>query len=124
MVNVFGDHTSMGQPGLRGPPGRSGSKGDQGPKGDSGRSGIAEMYRWIPNLILEQFQKNETCCFLLTDSAKDLIKTADKYVTWNSRSGSKMNTIQNPSKKVFHISKIHNSLVFIKSLYGVDDVVL
>ena len=35
-----------------------------------------------------------------------------------------MNAIQNPSKKVLHISKTHSALVFIKSLYEVKDVVL
>ena len=32
-----------------------------------------------------------------------------------------MNAIQNPSKKVFHIPKTHNALVFIKSLHEVKD---
>ena len=40
----------------------------------------------FPYLTSEQFQRNETCCFLLTDPIKDLTKTADKYVTWVSRS--------------------------------------
>ena len=35
-----------------------------------------------------------------------------------------MNAIKNPSKRVLHISKTRNALVFIKSLYDVKDVVL
>ena len=41
-------------------------------------------------------------------------------MTWISR----INAIQNPSKKVLRIPKTHNALVFIKSLYEVKDVVL
>ena len=111
MVNVFRDHTSYGQLGPRGPPGRSGSKGDQGPNGDSGRSGIVDV-------------SMDTGSDIGTIPARELIKTADEYVTWNSRSALKMNAIQNPSKKVLHISKTHSALVFIESLYEVDDVVL
>ena len=67
-------------------------------------------------------QKSETYCFLLTDPAKHLTKTAGgAYMTGISRSGSKKNAIQNPSKKVLHISKTHNALVFIKLM---KDVVL
>ena len=110
MVNVFGDRgaSSDNKPGPRGP---------RGVKGDHRKSGIDDMCRWIPDLTLEQFQRNETCCFLLTNPAKDLIKTAGgAYVTWISRSGSKTNAILNPSKKVLRISNAHNALVFIKSL--------
>ena len=116
MVNVFGDRGVSSD----------GQSGPRGPRGDTEKSGINGMCRWIPDLTLQQFQRNETCCcFLLTDPAKDLTKTADKYITWISRSGSKkMNAILNPSKKVLHISKNHNALVFIKSLYEVEDIVL
>ena len=73
------------------------------------------MCQWIPDLTLGQFQKNETCCFLLTDPAKDLIKTDDEYVTWISQFVSKKKAIAiHPSKKVAHISMTHNALVFIK----------
>ena len=81
MVNVFGDRGASSdgsQPGPRSP---------RGVKGDPGKSGIDNMCRWIPDLT-EQFQKNETSCFQLTDPAKDLTKTAGgAYVTWLSRSG-------------------------------------
>ena len=85
------------------------------------------MCGWLPDLTLEQFQKNETCCFKLTDLAKDLIKTGGgEYVNWISCSVSKKKAvaIANPSKKVLHILEKHNVLVFIKSLYEVDVVVL
>ena len=69
--------------------------GPPGPRGVKGDPGIDDMSRCIPDLTLEQFQKNETCCFLLTDPAEDFTKTAgDAYLTWISRSGSKLNDIQ------------------------------
>ena len=51
--------------------------------------------------------ENETCCFLLTDPRKDLIKTAaGTYVTWISQSVGKRNDVAiHPSKKVFRASK-------------------
>ena len=45
------------------------------------------MCRWIPGLVLEQFQKNETCCFKITDASKDLhVGAGGAYATWISRS--------------------------------------
>ena len=118
MVNVFGDRGAS-------PDTRPGPCGPRGTKEDPGKSGIEDMCRWIPDLTLEQFQKRETCCFLFKDPAKDLTKTAGgAYVTWISRSGSKMNGIYKPSEKVLYISKTHNALVFIKLLYEVKDAVL
>ena len=121
MVNIFGDRgvssDDQHQPGPSGP---------RGMKGDPGRSGIYDMCRWMPDLTLEQFQKNKTCCFLLTDPRKDLIKTAaGTYVTWISQSVGKKNAVAiHPSKKVLCASKTHNALAFDKSLYVVDDVAL
>ena len=78
-----GEVGSKGEDGRQGYPGAKGEHGPQGSKGDPGRSGIGDMCRWIPNLTLEQFQKNETCCFKLTDPAKDLQNPAVSgvYVT-------------------------------------------
>ena len=96
-------------------------------KGDPGKSGgIDDMCRWIPGLVLEQFQEHETCCFKLTDSSKDSqMGSGGTYGTWISRSASKKNAVAiHPSKQVFHISKKHNALLFDKSLYWVEDVML
>ena len=122
MVNIFGDRES-GATGARGPVGPRGLKGV---KGDHGKSGINDMCRWIPDLVLEQFQTNETCCFKLTDPSTDLHKDkSGAYVTWISRSASKMNAVaDDPSKQVLHISKEQNALVFDKSLYYVDGIVV
>ena len=133
MVNIFGDRESgpkgaRGAPGPAGPPGSRGAKGlkgDHGKRGGDG-DGIDDMCRCIPDLVLEQFQERETCCFKITDLSKYLHKGKDgAYVTWISRSASKKNAVAiHPSKHVHHISQKENALVFDKSLYMVDDVVL
>ena len=133
MVNIFGDLES-GPKGARGAPGPAGPPGSRGPKGlkgDPGKSGaggdgIDEMCRWIPDLVLGKFQERETCCFKITDVSKDLHKGKyGAYVTWIFRSASKNNAVAiHPSKHVLHISQKQNALVFDKSLYMVDDVVL
>ena len=69
MVNIFGDR------GVSSDDQQPGPRGHRGVKGYPGRSVIDDMCRWMPDLTLEQFQKNETCCFRLTHPAKDLIKT-------------------------------------------------
>ena len=122
MVNVFGDRgaSSDGQPGPRGP------RGPKGLKGDPGKSGIDDICRWIPDLVLEQFQKHETCCFKMTDPSKDLqVGSGGAYITWIFRSAPEKNAVAiHPSKQVHYISKKQNALVFNKSLYTVGDVVL
>ena len=97
--------------------------GGKGGKSGGGGGGISDMCRWIPDLVLEQFQKRETCCFKITDVSKELHKGNDgAYVTWVSRSASKRNAVAiHPSKHLLHISYI---LVFGISLYMVNDVVL
>ena len=124
MVNVFGDRgaSSDGQPGPRGPRGPKGSKGD--PE-KSGGGGMNDMCRWIPDIVLEQYQEHETCCFKITDVSKDLRTGAGgAYVTWVSRSTVKMNAVAiHPSKHLLHISNKQNALVFDKSLYEVYDIV-
>ena len=96
-------------------------------KGDRGKSGIDYICRWIPDLVvLEQFQKSETCCFKHTDPHKYLkVGAGGAYVTWISRPASKKDAVAiRPSNDVLHISEKHNALVFDKSLHEVDDVVL
>ena len=59
MVNIFGAR-GKGNRGLRGVPGPigpAGSRGPKGRKGDDGNSGIDDMCRWMPKLVLEQYQK-------------------------------------------------------------------
>ena len=74
MVNIFVDH-GKGSRGLRripGPIGPTGARGPKGRKGDGGSSGIDDMCRWMPKLVLEQFQQDEACCFTLANPQKDL----------------------------------------------------
>ena len=78
MVNIFGDR-ERGPKGERGAPGPSGTSGSRGPKGlksgprkSGGGGGIDDMCRWIPDLVLEQFQEREYCCFKIADVLKDL----------------------------------------------------
>ena len=131
MVNIFDDREggpkgARGAPGPARPPGSRGPAGLKGDPGKCGSGGIDDMCRCIPDLILEQFQERETCCFKIPDVSKDLHKDKDgAYVTWISRSASKKNIVAiHPSKYVLHISQKQNALVFDKSLYRVDDVVL
>ena len=75
MVNIFVDR-EKGNRGLRGVPGPigpTGPRGVKGRKGDAGSSGIDDMCRWLPKLVLEQFQQDELCCFTLAEPHKDLI---------------------------------------------------
>ena len=79
---MSGAKGARGEPGPAGP---SGSRGPKGLKGDCGKSGIDDMCRWIPDLVLDQFQTNETFCFKLTDPASDLkLDVGGAYVTWVS----------------------------------------
>ena len=130
MVNIFGDRgggreEEKGSRGERGSIGPIGPRGGKGRKGDDGSGGIDDMCRWIPKLVLEQFQQDEVCCFTLADPHKDLIVgKGGAYTTWLSHSNTKKNAVadDHPSKQVLHISKTHNALVFDKSLYWVDDI--
>ena len=132
MINIFGDRESgsrgaRGAPGPAGPPGPRGLKGAKGDPGKSGGGGgIDDMCRWVPDIVIRQFEEHETCCFKITDVSKDLHKGAGgAYVTWISRSASKKNAVADyPSKHVLHISKEQNALVFDKSLYYVDGIVV
>jgi hypothetical protein len=148
MVNKFGETTTRGgKRGLQGkrgaageigPPGKRGSrglKGDHGPEGErgvkgdsgaSGKRGIDDMCKWIPGIVLSEYRENESCCFLITDPSKDLeVSKAGAYVTWISRSTSKINAVAiHPSENVLHISENHDALVFNKSLYKVKRVPL
>ena len=87
---------------------------------------VLMICRWMPKLVLEQFQQDETCCFTLANQHKDLIVGKDGvYATWLSHSKAKLNAVAvRPSKHILHISKTHNALVFENSLYKVDDVVI
>ena len=126
MVNIFGDRGG-GREEEKGLPGERGPRGPKGRKGDDGSSGIDDMCRWMPKLVLEQFQQDEACCFTLANPRKDLIKGAgDVYTTWVSHSKAKKNAVagDHPSKHVIHISTTHNALVFDKSLYRVPDILL
>ena len=47
-----------GPKGARGAPGPAGVVGPAGSKGDDGKSGIDDVCKWIPDLVLEQFQEH------------------------------------------------------------------
>ena len=122
MVDIFGGAVGS-RNGSRGPRGLSGAKGD---KGDPGKSGIDDVCRWMPNIALNEFRRNESCCFTLTDPKKDLlVGQGGGYVKWLSKSKSKHDAIAvRASKHVLHISDKHNALIFDNSLYWVEDVIL
>ena len=43
----------------------------------------------MPNLVLEQFQKDELCCFTLSDPQQDLqVSTDGVYTAWLYRATS------------------------------------
>ena len=67
MVNVFGDRGASSANGQQGPRGPRGPKGPKGDSGGGGDGGVDDMCRWIPDLVLDQFQEHETCCFKITD---------------------------------------------------------
>ena len=122
MVNIFGDRGGGKEDGATGPVGETGPRGPKGSKGDPGSSGIDDLCRWLPKMVLEQFHKDEICCFTLTDPKKDLIVgKGGAYTTWLSHSKVKKNAVAvHPSKRILHISKTHNALMFDKSLYSVE----
>lgn len=128
MVNIFGDR-GKGTQGLRGVPGSVGPTGDRGPSGKSGIAGvggIADACRWIPKLVLKEFQKDEICRFTHADSSKHLqVGVGGAYTTWISHSNVKKNAVAvQPSKHILHISEKHNALVFENSLYKVDGAII
>ena len=127
MVNIFGDRSGGKEDGATGPVGETGPRGPKGSKGDPGSSGIDDMCRWLSKSVLDQFQQDEVCCFTLADTHKDLVVSkGGVYTAWLSHSKAKKNAVagDHPSKHVIHIEKAHNALVFDKSIYWVEDVVL
>ena len=126
MVNIFGDRGGGKEDGATGPVGETGPRGPKGSKGDPGSSGIDDMCRWLSKSVLDQFQKDEICCFTLDDPGKDLKKGAGGgYSTWLSHSKAKLNAVaMKPSKHIINISKTHNALVFEDALYRVDGAVI
>ena len=118
MVNVFGCSSSK-----RGPSGRPGEPGPPGKKDRDGIGGIESIVRWLPQTALEEFRKNETACFLLTNPPKDLEFESGKYVKWISRSNSKLDAIAiNPSTKIVDISEHRHGLLFRNNVYKVSNV--
>ena len=78
-IDIFGRNVgSRATTGPRGPP------GPVGPRGPAGLGGLKDMVRWFPILCLKEFRRSESCCFIIADPAKDLVKTIGGYVRWNS----------------------------------------
>ena len=88
----------------RGPRGPKGDRGLQGPAGASGT--LESICRWMPSIVLNEFQKNEESCLLLSNPTKDLsVGTGHTYVTWHSRSTSKKDAVAvYLSKEILHIT--------------------
>ena len=80
----------------------------------------------MPNLVLEQFQKDELYCFTVSDPQQDLqVCTDGVYTASLYRATSKRNDgVVYPSKHVIHISKKHNGLSCENSLYTLRDTVI
>ena len=81
---MFGDREvgsigPQGPPGHTEPPGSPGAQGPKGGKGDPGKSGFDAFCKWVPNLALDGFRKEEVGCSLLTDPSID-VKRAGKKV--------------------------------------------
>ena len=103
--------------------------GERGPEGPPGKtSGIDDMCKWIPDIVLNQFERNEQVCLLITDPRFDLHKGDDAYLTWVSRStlgkNANADNAATASKSVLHIADKKNALVFKNCFYWVDDVML
>ena len=72
MVNIFGDKNAFATRGASGPPGPIGKKGDKGDpgiagppgeRGTIGPSGINDLCKWLPEFILQEFRKTESCSY-------------------------------------------------------------
>ena len=133
MVNVFGDRevgfiVPQRPPGHAGPPGSPGAQGTKRGKGDPGKSGFDAFWKWMPNLALVDFRKEEVGCFLLTDSNTDEKREGKKGITeWYSRSLTKMNAVAESGKeckRLVHIKDGYNALIFDNSLYAQDDIII
>ena len=107
--------------GQRGPP------GPQGAKGERGESGFNVLCKWMPNLALDGFRKEEDGCFVLTDSATDVKHDGKKITEWYSRSLKKFNLSAEEGKectRLVTINEGHKALIFDKCLYTSDDLAL
>ena len=49
--------------------------------GDPGKSGFDVFCKWVPNLALVGFRKEEDGCFLLTDPNTDVKREGKKGIT-------------------------------------------
>ena len=115
MVNGFGDR-EFGSIGAQGPPGSPGPQGPKGGNGDPDKSGFDAFCKWVPNLALDGFQKEEVGCFLLTDPNTDVKREGKKDITdWYSRSPAKMNAVTESGKecrRLVHIKDGYNAFIF------------
>ena len=83
MVNMFGDREvgSIGLQGPVGPMGHTGPPGLPGTHGDPGKSRFDAFCKWVANLVLDGFRKEEVGCFLLTDPNTDVKREGKKGIT-------------------------------------------
>ena len=105
----------------------SGQRGPPGAKGERGESGFNVLCKWMPNLALDGFRKEEDGCFVLTDSATDVKHDGKKITEWYSRSLKKFNLSAEEGKectRLVTINEGHKALIFDKCLYTSDDLAL
>ena len=118
---MFGDR-EVGSIGAQGPPGSPGAQGPKGGKGDPGKSELDAFGKWVPNLALDGFRKEEVGCFLLTDPNADVKRERKKGITeWYSHSPTKMNDayshvtfmyIYIPKSAQYHFFCIETSITY------------
>ena len=121
-----GPRCPKGDQGLKGLQGLKGERGPDGPPGKA--TGIDDMCKWIPDNAINEFERNEQVCLLITNPSNDLHKGDKVYLTWVSRFtlglNAKADDAARASKSVLHIADKKNALVFNKYFYWVDDVLL
>ena len=69
----------VGSTGAQGPTVSPGVQGTNGGKGDPGKSWFDAFCKWVPNLALDGFRKEEVGCFLLADPYTDVKRDKSEY---------------------------------------------
>ena len=87
-------HGNRGLRGVLGPIGPTGPRGSKGRKGDAGSGSIDDVCRWMPKLVLGEFQVDELCCFALANPHRDVLVGIGGVITTRiSQSTTKKNAV-------------------------------